>query len=129
MSTTRGCFGQITVDASVVGELRSWELTETAEEIDVSAMGNCVKKYESGPVEASGTMAVWLDDADAGQALLAVATEVDVILWPGGAGSGLAQRSFTARINEIPESADVEGAVERSYTYRATTAIDRTPQT
>lgn len=128
MATTRGCFGQITVNAAVVGELRAWELTETAEEIDVSAMGTCVKKYESGPVEASGTFTCWLDDTDAGQAELTVAAEVTVLLWPGGAGSGLAQRSFSARINEIPESADVDGAVERSYTYRATTAIDRTPQ-
>lgn len=128
MATTRGCFGQVTVDANVIGELRSWELTETAEEIDVSSMGSCVKTYQSGPVEASGTFTCWLDDSDAGQSALAVATEAVVLLWPAGAGSGLAQRSFSARINEIPESADVDGVVERSYTYRATTAIDRTPQ-
>lgn len=129
MATTRGCFGAISVGGNNIGELRAWELTETAEEIDTSVMGDCTRKYESGPVEASGTFTCWLDDTDAAQSAMTVASVVSVLLWPAGMGSGKAQRSFDARINEIPESADVDGVVERSYTYRATTPIDRSPQT
>ena len=128
MAVTRGCFGSISVGGNPLGELRAWELTETAEEIDVSIMGNCVKRYEAGPTEASGTLTCYMDDGDTGQGALTIGAEVAVLLYPGGIGSTLPQRSFTAKITEIPESADVDGVVERTYSYRATTAIDRTPQ-
>lgn len=128
MAVTRGCFGQISVGGNVLGELRAWELTETAEEIDVSIMGNCVKRYEAGPVEASGTFTCYMDDTDTAQGALTVGAEIAVLLYPGGVGTGLPSRSFSAKITEIPESADVDGVVERNYSYRATTTIDRTPQ-
>lgn len=128
MATTRGCLGQVQVGASVVGELRTWELTEEADRIDASVMGACVRKYEVGPVSATGTFTVFLDDSDAGQSAMPVAGNVALTLWPGGAGSGKPQRAFSANVEQVAERADVDGLVERDYTYAATTAVDRTPQ-
>ena len=126
---TRGCKGQVRVGTTPVAETRTWELNESAERIDASVMGDCTRKYEVGPVEATGTFTCFLDDTDTnGQLALPVAGSVSLVLWPAGEGSGLSQRSFTATIEAIAERAAVDGLVERDYTYLATTPVDRTAQ-
>ena len=127
---TRGCGGQVLVGAAVVAEVRTWELNETAERIDASSMGACVRSYAVGPVEATGTFTCWLDDSDAtGQGALPVAGSVTLTLHPDGAGSGKPARTFPAVIEGVAERASAEGLVERDYTYLATDTVDRTAQT
>lgn len=130
MATIRGCFGVVKIGPTptVVAELRAWELNETAERIDVSAMGDCTKKFSVGAVEGSGTFSMWLDSGpDAGQALVVVGTAVDVELFPGGEGTGNLLRSFNATITDRGEAADVNGIVELSASYAVNGAIDLTP--
>lgn len=127
---TRGCGGQVLVGAAVVAEVRNWELSETAERIDASSMGDCSRTYAVGPVEATGGFNCWMDDSDAtGQGALPVAGSVTLSLYPDGAGTGKPSRTFSATIEGVAERADVAGLVERDYTFVATTPVDRTAQT
>ncbi|RMF84579.1 MAG: hypothetical protein D6744_02860 [Planctomycetota bacterium] len=48
MATTRGCNGQLVVLTVPVAELIEWSFEDTSEQIDVSAMGDCTKKFSAG---------------------------------------------------------------------------------
>lgn len=95
MSTTRGCFGKIglklattTSAAGIMGELSDWSYEETAEEIDVSAMGDCTKKFDAGAQKTAGTITAHWDATDAVQSLVTVGSTVQIEIYPGGNGSG-----------------------------------------
>lgn len=129
MATTRGYLGEVLVGAAVIAEITAWELTETAERIDASAMGSPNRKFEIGPLGATGTFTAWMDDSDAtGQGAVLNGTQVTLSLRPGGTGSTLPERTFTANIEQVAERATFEGVVERDYAYVAITAVDRTAQ-
>ena len=130
MPVTRGCFGRVEVGGNPVAELRTWEINESSERIDASAMGDCTRKFENGPVETTGTFTCWLDDTDTtGQGALGIAADVTLVFMPAGTGSGLPQRTAQATVEAVAERAAVDGLVERDYTYFVNGAVDRTPQT
>ena len=97
MATTKGCLGRIQMATTATGaaaatgmaELRDWSYEETSEQIDVSAMGDCTKKFDAGAKATSGSITAWWDPTDTtGQGVLVVGNTVFLEIYPGGTGSG-----------------------------------------
>lgn len=126
MATIRGCFGIVLAGGSDtnVGEIRTWEYTESAQRIDASVMGNCTKKFVAGAKETTGRITAWWNlgpgtdpTQDAGQALLTVGASVALKLHPNGTGSGKPELSGTVTITEVGASADVDGIVQANFGF------------
>ena len=119
MALVRGCLGRVEAGPSneVVVQLNAWEYQESAERIDVSVMGNCDKAYIAGAVETSGSFTCHHDVADAGQALLLVGAQVQIVLYPGGNASGEQTLTATVTITGVSKSADVNAAVSATYQF------------
>ena len=125
MAVTRGCFGIIKAGATpdVIAQLNAWSFDETAEEIDSSVMGSCVKSSEAGAVKSSGTMNAFWDTADTGQATLAVGAKVDVEIYPGGDGSGKIYYTGNVTILSVSRSASVDGLTVAEFGWSANGAM------
>ena len=127
MARVVGKYGVVRVGATpdVVGELRSWEYTETATEIDASVMGTGIGNVEAGVKRTSGSITVWwarvtgaTDPApDAGQLLLTVGATLAIELHPNGTGSGKPQLAGTGVVLEDAVTADLDGIVESTIRY------------
>lgn len=131
MSTQRGCFGKVrsgpTGGASgVVGEVRNWSFEESAERIDVSAMGDCTKKFISGAKQTTGTVQVWYDQGDTRQADFVVGSQIALELYPGGTGSGKKYFKGIANIDSVARSGSTEGAVESTFGWSVNGALTAT---
>lgn len=117
MSIIRGCLGKVTFNSAVVGELRGYDVTETAGRREQSVMGDCTKKYGHDAVETSITLRCYFDRADAGQALLVPAgTEQTIDVRPGGDTSGQPTITASGSVESRAISSDVNGDVEATYT-------------
>jgi len=96
MATTRGCKGVVKIKAvgatsatNAVAELADWSYDESAEQIDVSAMGTCTKKYDAGAQSTTGQIRCHWDGTDTtGQNLLVVGSAVIIEVYPGGTATG-----------------------------------------
>lgn len=120
----RACNGVIEVGAgpTAVGGLKSWELDESADEIDVSEMGACVRAELPGPQRGRLTASAWFTEADAGQALIVVGASLAITAYPLGKVTGRPRRSGTFVILSVAERADVAGAIEFDFTASVDTA-------
>ena len=70
MATTRGCGGVFWIFGTPVAELRDWSFEETAEQLDVTALGTCEKKFDTGAEQATATITMWWDPGDVAQGLI-----------------------------------------------------------
>jgi hypothetical protein len=121
--------GYISVDGDAVGNLKGWSLEITGDEIDVAAMGDTARVRLPGKPNVSGSISVWFDDADAGQANLVQGTEVALELRPRGVGSGLPEFTIpVARISGETYPGDVDAGLPADYTFTADALPDRTAQ-
>lgn len=122
MSTTRGCFGVIRSGPTggathSVGEAVSWSFEETADREDVSAMGTCTKKFSSGAKQTTGSLEVWWDSADSGQADFVVGGKIGLELYPGGNGSGKTYYKGVANIDSVGRQGGVDASVKSTYGF------------
>ena len=88
MATHTGSEGTIKVSTTVVGELRSYTLEQTADTIEDTSMGDTSRSYKSALKGWSGSASLFFDEADAGQLLLVLGTEIALKVYPEGASSG-----------------------------------------
>lgn len=81
-----------TLDVS--GQGRSLEVSESADEVDVTTYGSVAKEFIVGLVERSGSLEVLDDDASSAvRTALAVGTANSLTWFPKGTASGLPQHS------------------------------------
>jgi hypothetical protein len=131
MTTYRGCFGKVRSGpsggaAGVVGEVRTWSFEETAERNDVSAIGTCTKKFQSGAKTTTGTLSVWWDPTDTRQGDFIVGNAVAVELYPAGTGSGSKYYKGVANIDSVSRSGGVDGTVESQFGFSVNGALTAT---
>ena len=93
MATTKGSNGVVKVAANggsvtAVGEVRSFTLSETADTIEDSVMGDTARTYVASLSSATLSMDVYWDDADTAQLVLDTKTDIDFELYPTGSGTG-----------------------------------------
>ena len=120
MATHTGSEGTIKVATTVVGELRSYTLDQTADTIEDTSMGDTSRSYKSALKGWSGSASLFFDEADAGQLLLVLGTSIALKVYPEGASSGDKYYYGDAIITGSNISASFDGMVEAEVTFTGT---------
>ena len=120
MATHTGSEGTIKVATTVVGELRSYSLEQTADTIEDTSMGDTSRSYKSALKGWSGSASLFFDEADAGQLLLVLGTSIALKVYPEGASSGDKYYYGDAIITGSNISASFDGMVEAEVTFTGT---------
>lgn len=124
MATHHGSEGSVTIGGNPVAELRSVSLTETAETVDSSAMGDTARTHMLSLTSASGSMTCWWDGTDTnGQEAMTIGASVDIETLLEGAGSGARYADFTATITGVSVSAAMDGITERNFDFTVNGAV------
>jgi hypothetical protein len=121
----RACWGIIKAGATptVVGELRSWDMESSADELDSSVMGTDEARSEVGRKQHSVSLETFWDPADAGQVELALGALVAVEVYPSGEASGDTHYDGEVRVNNLRFRGDVNGLVEYTIAGRYSGAL------
>lgn len=124
MANHKGSEGVAKVGTSTISEIRDWSLSESAETIDDTVLGDTARTKKAGLTDASGSMTAFWDEADTGgQGAMTVGSEITLNLYPEGATTGDSYATLTAIITEKGVSTSLDGMVETSVSFEANGAV------
>jgi hypothetical protein len=124
MANHTGSEGVVKVGANTVAEVRDWSLSETADTIEDTSMGDSARTRKAGLTSASGSITAFWDETDTtGQGAMTVGAEVTLNLYPEGATSGDTYATLSAIITEAGVSASFDGMVEATFSFEANGAV------
>jgi predicted secreted protein len=123
MATHTGSEGTIKIGSDTVGEIRSYSISETADTIEDTSMGDASRTYKTGLKSFTGSVDVFWDEADAGQTALSVGSSVTLNVYPEGATTGDKYFSGSAIVTGLTVTGSFDGMVEASLTLQGTGAL------
>lgn len=123
MTVYSGHNGSLSMGGSEVGEVTSFDLNHTVRDQDASAMGAGYTKNVAGQQTLEGTVEVYHDHGDSGQAELTIGSEVAGIFYPTGDTSTHTQISATMRVMSRSIRASHDGNVTATYGLKSVSAI------
>lgn len=123
MATYKGKEGVIRLNAELVGEVRSFELTVTSNEVDTSTMGSDWTGVDSTQKSWSGTAEMFFDPADVGQAEMVVGDKVAVQFYPQGNATGRRLESGSALVTSIARSQSHDNIVSLTIEFTGDGAL------
>ena len=124
MANHKGSEGVVKIGSNTVAEIKDFSLSETAETIDDTTMGDSARTKLVGLTTASGSMTAFWDETDtSGQGAMTVGAEVTLNLYPEGATTGDTYATLTALITEKGVSTTLDGMVETSVSFEANGAV------
>jgi hypothetical protein len=124
MANHTGSEGVVKVGANTVAEVRDWNLSETADTIEDTSMGDSARTRKPGLTSASGSITAYWDETDTtGQGAMTVGAEVTLNLYPEGATSGDTYATLSAIITEAGVSASFDGMVEATFAFESNGAV------
>jgi predicted secreted protein len=128
MATHTGSEGTIKISSTTIGELRSYTLEQTGDTIEDTSMGDSSRTYKAGLKGFSGSASLFFDEADSGQLLIVVGTEIAIKVFPEGASSGDKFYEGNAVVTGYNISASFDGMVEAEMTFTGTGALSLSTQ-
>lgn len=124
MATHKGSEGTVKVGANAVAEIRSFTITETADTIEDTSMGDGARTYLPSLTNFTGDLSVLWDETDTnGQTALAVGSSITFAVYPEGDTSGDTYLSGTAIVTSKSVTASYDGLVESSISVQGTGAL------
>jgi hypothetical protein len=121
MATFKGNEGTVLSGSNAVAEIRSFSVSETADVIEDTVMGDSAKSYVASFKDATATVECYFDDTDSnGQATFDVGASVTVNFQMEGNTSGDHKLSGTALITGKDVSVAADGMVEATYSMQIT---------
>ena len=128
MATTKGSSGVVKLAVSggsvaAMGEVRSFTLSESADTIEDSVMGDTARTYASSLTSATLSMDVYWDDADAVQLVMDSGAALDWELYPTGTGTGEKYYSGGGVLTSKEITASFDGMVEGSFELQVSGAV------
>jgi hypothetical protein len=124
MAIHKGSEGVAKIGTSTIAEVKDWSISESADTIDTSSMGDTARTKVAGLTSASGSMTAMWDEIDTtGQGAMTVGAEVALKLYPEGATTGDMFASLLAIITEKGVSTTLDGVVETSISFEANGAV------
>ncbi len=124
MANHKGSEGLIKVGTDTIAEVKDFSISETAETIDDTTMGNTARTKQVGLTTASGSLTAFWDETDtSGQGALTIGAAVTLNLYPEGATTGDTFASFAALITEKGVSLTLDGMVETTVSFEANGAV------
>ncbi len=127
MATTKGSEGTVKSGANAIAEIRSYTITETADVLEDTSMGDSSRTYLSSLKTFSGSIDCFWDETDTnGQLTLDPGSSVTINVFPEGSGSGDTFYTGTVLITERSITASFDGMVEASFSFQGTGALSET---
>ena len=124
MANHKGSEGVAKVGSNTIAEIKDFSLSESAETIDDTTMGDSARTKQVGLTTASGSMTAFWDETDtSGQGAMTVGASVTLNLYPEGATTGDNYATLTALITEKGISTTLDGMVETTVSFEATGAV------
>lgn len=123
MATHTGSEGTIKVGSDTVGEIRSYSISETADTIEDTSMGDASRTYKTGLKSFTASVDVFWDEADTGQGALTVGSSVTLNVYPEGATTGDKYFTGSAIVTGLTVNGSFDGMVEASLTLQGTGAL------
>jgi hypothetical protein len=128
MATTKGSSGVVKLAVSggsvaAMGEVRSFTLSESADTIEDSVMGDTARTYLSSLTSATLSMDVYWDDADAVQLVMDSGASLIWELYPTGTGTGEKYYSGAGVLTGKEITASFDGMVEGSFELQVSGAV------
>jgi len=124
MANHKGSEGVVKIGANTIAEVKDWSLSETADTIEDTTMGDVARTRQPSLTSASGSLNCFWDETDAnGQIAMQAGTEVALKLYPEGAASGDYFASVQAIITTQDASATMDGMVEAAFSWESNGAV------
>jgi predicted secreted protein len=124
MANHTGSEGTVKVGANAIAEIRSYSISETADTIEDTTMGDSSRTYKASLKSFSGSVDVYWDETDTtGQGALTVGSEVTMNFYPEGATTGDSYLTGTAIVTGKTVNGSFDGMVEASITVQGTGAL------
>lgn len=120
MATFTGNSGEIEVGATAIGELVSFEFSETAERIQDTVLGDTAHTYKTSLKDASGSFVVQFDAGDTAAELCTAGEAVTLTLRPVGDVSGQREAVVPVVITQDSQTTGIDEIVQRSVNWEAT---------
>ena len=120
MATFKGNEGTVLSGSDAVAEIRSFSVSETADVIEDTVMGDSAKSYVASFTDATATVECYFDDTDTAQNSFTVGSSVTLNLQMEGNTSGDHKLSGTALITGRDISVAADGMVEASFSMQIT---------
>lgn len=126
MATHAGSEGTVKVGANAIAEIRSYSLTESADTIEDTTMGDAARTYLPSLKSFSGSVDVFWDETDTtGQGALTAGASVTLNVYPEGATTGDTYYTGTAIVTGITVNGSFDGMVEASISVQGTGALTK----
>jgi hypothetical protein len=123
MARYKGKDGAISAGGGAIGEVESFDLNITVNQIDADVIGEDWTAVCGGKKTATGTVNVLRDPADAGQTALVVGSSVAMILYPEGNTTGLSEITGNFLVTEKAMTVPAGDLVKDVYSIRNDGAI------
>jgi len=124
MATHKGSEGVVKVGANTVAEIRSYTISESADTLEDTSMGDTARTYKSSLTTFTGSIdALWDETDTTGQGALTIGSEVTFAVYPEGDTSGDTYYSGTAIVTEVSRTGSFDGLVEASVSVQGTGAL------
>ena len=127
MATHKGSEGTVKSGANAIAEIRSYTITQTADTIEDTVMGDSARTYLSSLTSFSGSIECYWDETDTnGQLTLDPGSTVTINIYPEGSTSGDTYYTGSVIITEKSITASFDGMVEASFSFQGTGALSET---
>mgnify|MGYP000356043118 CR=1 FL=1 len=123
MARYKGHEGSASAGTDPIGEIESFDLEHSVQELDANIMGSAWTNVEAGQASMSGTVNVLRDPDNAGQTALVVGDTVSMLLYPEGETTSLTEISGDFLVTGDSISVSVGDLVKDSYTIRNKGAV------
>ena len=124
MATHAGSEGTVKVGANAIAEIRSFSVSETADTIEDTTMGDAARTYKPSLKSFNGSLDVYWDETDTdGQGALTVGSEVTIGFYPEGATTGDKYYTGSAIVTGLTVNSSFDGMVEASITIQGNGAL------
>lgn len=124
MTTTHGKDGVLKIGANTVAEVKSFEINETNEVADDSAMGDSARTHLAGLADWSASMSChWDPDDTTGQEALTIGASVTFNTFPQGDASGDRTGTGTATVVSVGAAATLDDIVSRDIEIKGNGAF------
>jgi predicted secreted protein len=121
MATHKGSEGTVKVGANAVAEIRSFTITETADTIEDTSMGDSARTYLPSLTNFTGDLSVLWDETDTnGQGAMTVGSEITFAVYPEGSTTGDTYLTGSAIVTSKSVTAAYDGLVESSISVQGT---------
>jgi lipopolysaccharide biosynthesis protein len=125
MATHHGNEGTVKIGSNTLAEIDSFQMTETANVADDTAMGDAWETHVGGGASAwTGQVDCHWDETDTnGQVALTIGASVTLNMYPEGASAGDKYYSGTATVTQISRQNTRTGVVSASFQFRGNGAL------